>query len=276
MKERENPTYVLGHSDTELQRLVAQSNFFGELTEQVFHNAGIQTGMRVLDVGCGAGDVSFLAAKMVGPSGEVIGVDKSAEAIETASKRAEAARLKNVKFMQGAIDEIDLLEPVDAAVGRFVLMYSADPALTLRNIARNVKAGGVIAFQEMDMTGVKSLPRVPLFQKHTEWIIETFRRGGTEAEMGLKLYSTFLNAGLAAPRMILGARVEGGRDSEGFEILTQTTRSLLPMMEKFGIATPEEVGVETMAERLRDAVTAAGSAVVLPHLIGAWTRKDTS
>jgi SAM-dependent methyltransferase len=210
--------------------------------------------MRVLDVGCGAGDVSFLAAKMVGPSGKVIGVDKSAEAIETASKRAEGAQLENVKFMQGSIDEIDLLEPVDAAVGRFVLMYSADPALTLGNIVRNVIAGGVIAFQEMDMTGVKSFPRVPLFQKHTEWIIETFRRGGTEAEMGLKLYSTFMNAGLPAPRMILGARVEGGRDSEGFEILTKTTRNLLPMMEKFGISTPEEVGVETMAKRLRDAV----------------------
>src|SRR5262245_36228081 len=50
--------YVLGHTSHELERLVAQGSFFGELTEQVLRAAGLAPGMHVLDVGCGAGDVS--------------------------------------------------------------------------------------------------------------------------------------------------------------------------------------------------------------------------
>lgn len=71
------PDYVLGHSSAELQRLIDQSRFFGDLTAQVLRQAGLGRGMRVLDVGCGAGDVSFLAASIVGPTGEVIGIDRS-------------------------------------------------------------------------------------------------------------------------------------------------------------------------------------------------------
>ena len=68
----ERPDYVLGHSEDELKRLIDQARFFGDLTAQVLHLAGLGPGMRVLDVGCGAGDVSFLAASIVGPQGVVI------------------------------------------------------------------------------------------------------------------------------------------------------------------------------------------------------------
>jgi ubiquinone/menaquinone biosynthesis C-methylase UbiE len=67
----------LGHSESELQRLLNQSHFYGELTEEVLKRAGIAKGMHILDVGCGAGDVSFLAASIVGPAGSVLGVDSS-------------------------------------------------------------------------------------------------------------------------------------------------------------------------------------------------------
>ena len=60
-------TYLIRHSGDELNRLISQARFFGDLTGQVLDMAGLKSGMRVLDVGCGAGDVSFLAASMVGP-----------------------------------------------------------------------------------------------------------------------------------------------------------------------------------------------------------------
>src|SRR5215471_9191904 len=80
--------YVLGHSETELRRLALTSSFWGELTEEVFRRAGIGVGMHVLDVGCGAGDVAFLAASLVGPSGRVLRVDRSEDAVKRASIRA--------------------------------------------------------------------------------------------------------------------------------------------------------------------------------------------
>jgi len=85
--------YVLDHSTHELDRLIHQARFWGELTEHVMHLAGLKPGMRVLDVGCGVGDVSFLAARLVGPEGAVMGVDRSPEATALASQRAQAAGL---------------------------------------------------------------------------------------------------------------------------------------------------------------------------------------
>jgi ubiquinone/menaquinone biosynthesis C-methylase UbiE len=61
-----------------------------DLTEDV-HRSGIKRGMRVLDLGCGVGDVSLWIAKLVGPTGLVVGVDESAEGIDVAQKRATVA-----------------------------------------------------------------------------------------------------------------------------------------------------------------------------------------
>src|SRR5690348_4480761 len=95
--------YILGDSRLELQRLIKQASFYGDLSEQAFRMAGITTGMHLLDVGCGSGDVSFLLATLVGPTGKVIGIDKSAAAIELARQRSQQAGITNVSFEVGDI-----------------------------------------------------------------------------------------------------------------------------------------------------------------------------
>jgi hypothetical protein len=69
--------YPLGYSQTEAQRLADQAAFLEDLTEDLLRRAGLCSGMRVLDVGCGVGDVSFLAARLVGEDGVVLGVDRA-------------------------------------------------------------------------------------------------------------------------------------------------------------------------------------------------------
>jgi protein-L-isoaspartate O-methyltransferase len=64
--------YALGHSSRELDRLSFQAAVFAPFTRQLFTQAGIKPGMRVLDVGSGSGDVSFLAGELVGESGHVV------------------------------------------------------------------------------------------------------------------------------------------------------------------------------------------------------------
>src|SRR5215469_8577985 len=88
--------YALGHGADELDRIINNARYFGDLTEHVLHLAGLAHGMRVLDVGCGPGEVTFLAARLVGPEGTVIGVDRSPEAIGVAQQRAAAIGLTNV------------------------------------------------------------------------------------------------------------------------------------------------------------------------------------
>ena len=265
--------YVLGHSDDEMQRLMEQGRFFGDLTASVLRVAGIGEGMRVLDVGCGAGDVSFLAASLVGPSGDVIGVDRSAEATALATHRATAAGLTNVRFLTEDVTDLSLDSPVDALVGRLVLMYFADPAVVLRRLLSMVKPGGIVAFQELDMDGVDSEPTSPLFDTAAQRIRETFSRAGSDPRTGLKLPRIFGEAGLPAPRMILGARVEAGPDSPIYDQVADVTRSLLPLVERLGVATAADIGIDTLADRIREETLALNATLVSPSLIGAWTRK---
>jgi len=95
-----NP-YALGHANEELERLISQGRYLGDLTAHFLRLAGLRPGMRVLDVGCGAGDVTFITASIVGPTGHVTGIDRSPDSIALASQRAAAAALPYVRFVVG-------------------------------------------------------------------------------------------------------------------------------------------------------------------------------
>ena len=268
----QNQPYIFGHADPELDRLIKQAQFFGDLTAHVLTLAGLKPGMRVLDIGSGAGDVSFLAAKFVGPEGTVIGVDKSPEAIATASKRATNAGLTNVQFLTSDLLEISLEEPVDALIGRFVLVYFSDPVALLRHLVRFVKPGGIVAFHEMSMDGATSEPTVELFARTLARLKLAHIRAGIDIRSSLRLSQTFRQAGLPAPHMIQAARVESGPDAMIYEQAAQVTRTLLPLLERTGVATAEEIDIETLAARLRHESLALDATLVSPTLIGAWTR----
>ena len=121
------PYYPFQSSDDERQRLILQNRLVAPLTERLFERAGIKPGMRVLDIGSGSGDVSFLAARVVGPTGSVLGLDCDPAQIKFAEQRAKVDALTNVDFMSGDFQSIELKQAVDAIVGRLVLMYAADP-----------------------------------------------------------------------------------------------------------------------------------------------------
>lgn len=267
--------YALGHAEHELERLMQQGEYFGMLTEQVFRHAGITPGMTVLDAGCGAGDVSLLAARLVGPTGRVIGVDRSAEAVAVANKRAEA--LANVHFVVGDLASIDLralgLEaPIDAVVGRLVLMYFPDPARALAHLASLVKPGGVVAFHEVHIPGAMSVPRTLLFDAAIGWVTEALRRVGANPSMGLALSPAFRGAALGHPRMLLGARIESGPGAQGYVQLAGIVRTLLPAIVGTGVASAEDVGIDDLADRLRDVFVREDATLVAPMLVGGWAR----
>lgn len=266
------PEYILGHAQNELDRLIQQGRYYGDLTAQVLKQAGIEPGMHVLDVGCGPGDVSFVTASLVGSTGFVTGIDRSPEAVEAARKRAQGAGLTNIRFEVGDITELTLDEPVDALVGRLILMYLSSAADTLRHLLQFVKPGGIIAFQEFDLASVTSEPYCDLPETIMQQIIQTFERAGLETRCGLKLRRIFQDAGLPAPDMLQCARVDGGPDSGAYDYLQQTVRTLLPIMERTGVATAAEIDVDTLADRVRAEVLARDATIVTPPMIGAWTR----
>jgi ubiquinone/menaquinone biosynthesis C-methylase UbiE len=85
--------YPLGHTDAEHERLIRQAARVAPITERFFREAGIGPGQRVLDLGSGVGDVAMLVARMVGPSGEVVAIERDRNSIDKASARVTKAAL---------------------------------------------------------------------------------------------------------------------------------------------------------------------------------------
>jgi SAM-dependent methyltransferase len=272
------PQYVLGRSESESQRLIRQASFVRPSTERIFRKAGIAAGMRVLDVGCGAGDVSFLAAELVGPTGSVVGIDVNPAVLELARRRAAETGPTWVRFEERAIGDIPTTERFDAVVGRCVLLYQADPVLALEQMASHLDAGGLLVVQEPDMSiEVRTRPLVPLWSRVSEWIADTFRRGGVAYDIGSRLYPLFRRAGLPGPSLIQHVTVCGGTAVRPIcEHSAEMVRSLLPRMEAFGIATAEEVQVDTLAARLeRDSLASESQVTYMPN-VAAWSIQGES
>ncbi|HUR33520.1 MAG TPA: class I SAM-dependent methyltransferase [Vicinamibacterales bacterium] len=242
----------------------------------MFGLAGLTPGMRVLDIGCGAGDVSFLALSLVGPGATVIGVDRSPEAVAVARQRAQQAGIPNVQFIATDLDQLELDQPVDALIGRLVLMYFREPGAVLRRLRRFVKPGGLVTFQEIDATGVAAEPMCDEFWTAGQRINQTFVRAGIDLRTGLKLPAIFREAGLPVPKTLQMARVEHGPDAQGYAWVAELTRTLLPVMERTGVATAEEIGLDSLASRIRDEAVRKNAVLVMPPLIGAWAHNPNA
>jgi ubiquinone/menaquinone biosynthesis C-methylase UbiE len=270
--EAASADYILGHDERELQRLARQASFYEEVTTGVFVRAGIGPGMRVLDLGCGSGDVSLIAAKLVGPSGSVVAIDRAPDAVRTTQLRADAAGCRWVRAEQGELETYVAQQPFDAIVGRFVFVYVRDPAVALRNLLRSLRPGGIVALHEMDCRSVRSIPELPIVREMLRWIITAYERVGFEPDMGSHLAQTYVRAGLPLPQLIGTARIESGPDAATYEYFADTLRSAQPVIEKLGIATLQEMDLDTLAARFRDAAVAANACIQNPVLVGAWAR----
>lgn len=266
-------SYVLGHSPTELQRLAMQSQLFGEVTLEVLTRAGIARGMRVLDLGTGAGDVAMLVATLVGESGSVLGVDRASASVETATERARAAGLANLTFKTSSIDDLDVEGRFDAVVGRLVLMYLQDPSAALARIRqRFLEPGAIVAFLEFDIDASRQVPPVALVEETLTRICDTLRHVGNSTSLGTRLPQVYRAAGLPEPQLLGRVILQAAPAVECTRHIAAVARSILPHMEKFGVASGDEVQIDTLADRMQQALVAADATLLMPTLIGAWTR----
>jgi ubiquinone/menaquinone biosynthesis C-methylase UbiE len=265
--------YILGHSKQELRRLKLQAEILRPITRRLLREAGLAEGMRVVDLGCGAGDVSLLAAEMVGPTGVVTGIDRSPTAIDTARTRAQAAGLANISFVEADAGVAAGTETFDLAVGRYVLFHQNDPAALIRAGAAHVRPGGAVAFHEVvALGGLWSYPTVPLWQQTTGLLIEAFRSVQTHPEAGAHMIKHFHDAGLPQPCLFSETPVGGGPDSPLYSWVAETLRAVLPHAEQVGLVRPGEIDIDSLEDRLRQAVTAVHGQVCFGFQYCGWAR----
>jgi ubiquinone/menaquinone biosynthesis C-methylase UbiE len=267
------PEYVLGHSSSEHERLISQSDLIDDLTAEVFRRAGLGKGMRVLDVGSGAGDVAFLAGSVVSRTGSVLGIDRAAESTSRAQKRARSMGLDHVTFQQCDLEAFDLDNPVDALVGRFILMYLPNREHVLRRLLTFVRPGGLVIFHEIQISLARTVPPCPFVDATVARVRETFTRAGFEIDMGAKLLPLFRCVGLQNPKAILAGRIEDEPGTSMHAWLAGMARSLVPAMERLGVATADDLQIETLVARLEAETKTQHGVIIAPPLVGCWATR---
>ena len=255
--------YVLGHTAHELKRLQTQALLIDPITRRFFAAAGLEPGMNVLDVGSGAGDVTFLVASMVGPSGSVLGVDRSSTAVGLANDRLRSGPHANVSFRIHDPFSAPLNETFDAVVGRFVLQFQSDPVAALAAVAACARSGGLVAFHEIDWGGIESYPPVMVYDRVCGWARAALVATQTETRMGIKLFGTFLDAGLHAPHVARNQLLGAGQDAVPVaSLIVDLANTLRSVIIDRGIASASELD-EALAALTLEA--SGGSTVLVAH-----------
>jgi len=113
-----------------------------EFSDVAFDLCRPQPGERVLDVGCGLGETTRAVAELVGPTGEVVGIDAGERFVETATAEAAEAGAGNVSYLTGDVQVADMGTGFDLAFSRFGTMFFANPVAALRNVRSSLRPGG--------------------------------------------------------------------------------------------------------------------------------------
>jgi len=264
--------YVLGDTHAEHERLIRQAAIFDPFTERLFRDAGIGPGQRVLDVGSGVGDVAMLAARLVGPTGAVVGVERDAGTMVKARSRVAEAGLHNVTFMQSDVGHVVSSELFDAIVGRLILEFLPDPGAVVRSLSTLVRPGGVVVFQDAYWGPLLQLTaHLPLGARCASLIYQTFQRSGANMDMELVLYQTFQEAGLPAPSMRIEVPVGDGPEIRRW--IYDLFCSLGPRMQPHELSTSVFGDLGSLLPRLEAELVSTKSFGACIGLVGAWSRR---
>ena len=264
--------YVMGHDERERRRLLLQASILNPLTQHLFQRAGIASGMQVLDIGCGVGDVSLIAARLVGRYGKVTSVDIDAPALQILKTRAATEGLENIECVQADVHAWKPARKFDAVVGRHILIHSKDPLAVVRDAASLLHPRGLAAFHEYDFSVVhRGWPPTPLRDRVMQVFDQFFARA-TRSDMGSRLWTLFVEAGFEHPDCRAEYPISGGSESTYYEWFAESFRSIQPRAIALGIIAEGEIDADTLEERLRNEATAANSCSPAPAMIGAFAR----
>jgi trans-aconitate methyltransferase len=228
--------------------------------------------MRVLDIGCGMGDVTILVAQLVGPQGKVMSIDMDQASISIAQSRATAAGLVNTMFRQADVSAFTDFEPFDAVVGRLVLEFLPDPAAIIKRLCGLLRSGGIMAFQEPSWKiWLSYTSHLPLRMAVTTILRDVFVAGGANTEMELPLYQGFMAANLTSLQMRVALPI--GDSPEFRSLLHDLLLTVWARAEALKLLLDRLGDPTTLASRLNDELDAHKSFASFVGLVGAFARK---
>jgi ubiquinone/menaquinone biosynthesis C-methylase UbiE len=170
-------------------------------TRRVFHAVGLRSRWTCLDIGCGPGAVMQLMGELTGPSGEVTGIDRDAEAGREAVERLQATGTSRYRFVEADMESIDEIAgaPFDLTFARLALLHARDPVALLRKMYSWTKPGGYIAVQDIHIRA--TVTTTSWMKKHIPEACSLLRtRAGHRRNAGTLGYGHGI--GVQAPRPV--------------------------------------------------------------------------
>ncbi|MGQ0505680.1 MAG: methyltransferase domain-containing protein [Myxococcaceae bacterium] len=187
-------TDYLMESADEGSRLEAKEN--PRATRRQLRLAGLRRGMRVLDAGAGSGVVTRAIAKVVGPQGRVVALERSSARAKLALQLCRRDGLENVHVVLGDLPAAPVAsDGFDFVWSRFVFEYLNEPLAALRELHRVARPGGRVAVLDLDGNGVFHHP-LPAELEASLSRLQSALKGRLDPFIGRKLFSLFVSAGL--------------------------------------------------------------------------------
>jgi SAM-dependent methyltransferase len=189
-------------SSRELDRLRLQSRVWEPAGRELLADIGDGTGLRVLDVGCGAQGWLRLLAAWVGPGGTVVGTDVAPQLLDAARALVDEDALRNVEVVEDDLFASHL-EPhsFDLVHARFQLAPIGREADQLTAYARWLRPGGILVLEDPDSGTWRLNPDAPATTELIRLVLEAFRAGGGDFDAGRRLPDLLRAAGVVDPRV---------------------------------------------------------------------------
>lgn len=260
--------YVLATGNAAANRLRILHNVYGPGARELLLRAGIKRGMSVVDLGCGVGMTTQLLAELVGPTGEVVGVDYSAAQVEQARALLPAG-LSNVRFVEASATDTGLSrEAFDVVYCRFLLIHLQDPQSALFEMHELLKPGGIMAIEDGDLTSATSEPRSKL-EEFSNLFGALGPKWGVDYTLGRRLFHLVLNAKFSQVEITFNQPVFS--KGENKRLLELSVAEAGPSFVSAGLVSHEQLN-ETVAEmrRLGDDETVLA---VMPRMSQVSARK---
>lgn len=194
---KENDSYILGTDEEELFRLGVQHQVWAKEARKGWELAGFRAGQTILDLGCGPGYCSTELGFIVGQSGKVIGIDKSAYFIDHLNKIADL-NLLNIHAILSDFDEMQLdAKSLDGMYCRWGLAWHSDPVQVLKKVITALKSNGRMVIHEYyDWSTLQTEPRKESLSLAIAGALSSFKESPAEIDIGRKLPGLLSDLGL--------------------------------------------------------------------------------
>ena len=227
------------------------ANIGEDTTRKLIESGEIKPGMKILDLGCGAVNVSFLLSDYIGADGIIVGVDSNEKAIERAKERSKELGLSNLYFCVGDITQDFKMEHsnFDAIIVRRVLMYLPNPQNTIAAAIKYLKRNGIFLAQENNISqtpiGLESMPQ---HKRINDLIRKTLEKENVNFNMGIELNTILTNSGLKVEKLWAEAIVSTPNQHTNWAFLAQNMKER--MLSHNVINDVSEIELETLDARL--------------------------